>query len=163
MQEHLAYGDGVVNARFSMDTDHPIADNYRGATSQNEEFSYLPIPQTPSVEAAECTVTVNFPDMLLSDSAVINNPPAYPITLRDQSLQAEHAINVPVHDWKLLPEKLQPPSFRVHRCHHTGMELGRGGNEFELPNGFPEAIKHISEVPEHVSISVSTKLSALTV
>jgi hypothetical protein len=43
------------------------------------------------------------------------------------------------------------------------MELGGGGNEFELPNGFPEAIKHIIEVPEHVSISVSTKLLALTV
>jgi hypothetical protein len=83
MQEHLAYSNSVVNARFLIDTDYPIANNYYRATLQNKEFLYLLILQTPLVKDAEYTITVNFLDMLLLDLAIINNLPAYPITLRD--------------------------------------------------------------------------------
>jgi hypothetical protein len=83
MQEYLAYSYGVINARFSIDIDYSIANNCCRATSQNKEFLYLLILQTPLVKAVECTVTINFLDMLLLDLAIINNLPAYPITLRD--------------------------------------------------------------------------------
>jgi hypothetical protein len=86
MQEHLAYGDGVLNARLPMDTDRPKLENGRSVSSQIEDFPYVPIPQTPPVDAAECTVTVNFPDMQLLDSAFGSHPPAYPSTPRDQDL-----------------------------------------------------------------------------
>jgi hypothetical protein len=42
------------------------------------------------------------------------------------------------------------------------MELGGEGNELELPDGFPEAVQHIFQVPDHVSTLLSTWSSALT-
>ncbi|KAF2844475.1 hypothetical protein T440DRAFT_559586 [Plenodomus tracheiphilus IPT5] len=145
MQENLAFGSGVVNALVSMDTDAPLSIN-----SQEENFLYEPIPQTPSLDTAECTVTINFPDMLLVNEAVPYLPPAYPTTQQQQDQQIDQDIDMRISDWGLLPKQLQPPSFRVHRCHHEGMELGGEGDESELPEGFPEAVKQICQVPDNI-------------
>jgi len=120
-------------------------------TSQDENFQYELIPQTPSVDAAECTVTINFPDMLLVNED-IHLPPRY-TTQQQQNGPREHAIHVPSLDWDHFPNKLRPPPFRVHRCHHEGMERGGEGDQFELPNGFPEAVQQMCQVPDNVSES----------
>ena len=157
MQEHLAHGFGVLNTRVSMDSQRLGLANNNSVVPQDEDFSYLPVPQTPSPDTSECTVTVNFPDMLLVGSASAKHPPAYPSVRQEQEQQVEHDVDVSVSDWGLLPEKLQPPPFRVHRCHHQGIEPGGEGDEFQLPNGFPEAVQHICQIPDHVSRSSLTE------
>ncbi|KAF1830838.1 hypothetical protein BDW02DRAFT_80934 [Decorospora gaudefroyi] len=135
MQEALDFDSGVVNARVSMG-----AERHSRMAPDDDEFPYEPIPQTPSLDATKSTVTVNFPDLLLGNTGVPHLPPA-------QSQQAEQVIDVPMVDWSLLPRNLQPPAFRVHKCHHEGVDRSGEGGDFELPDGFPEAVQQICQVP----------------
>jgi hypothetical protein len=74
--------------------------------------------------------------MSLFDS--IDSPPTYSCSTQSQLPEVD--IIDPIHNWEVLPGKLQPPTFRVHRCHHPGVERGGGNEEFELPFGFPEVV-----------------------
>jgi hypothetical protein len=155
LQDHLAQGCGIVNARIPTSVRDPAA--YADSQYVSEDGFYTLIPQSPtSAEVTArvssdrgCAVTVNFPDMVLTtppgDVAV---PPPYP------GLPRQHAIHASsVSEWGCLPQKFQPPAFRVHRCHHAGLELGSEGDAFELPACFPEAIQHMSETPQSVCTS----------
>lgn len=88
-------------------------------------------------------------DDLAADRAT-DDPPAYSGS-RPAVAVAE---TVTVTDWGTLPEKLQPPAFSVHRCHHSGVEHGGEDSAFELPVGMPEAIHHLSESRKHVRITI---------
>jgi hypothetical protein len=141
MQDHLTYGSGVVNAQFPLDS--VITDS-----------GYIPISQTPLSAPIQSAVTVNFPDIELVNPTdtlptmkVVDGPPAY----SNQPCKAD--VIASVTNWGVLPKKLQPPAFHVHRCHHAGVEQADEGEVFELPTGFPEAVQHICEIPERVCIS----------
>lgn len=107
------------------------------------DTAYSLLPQTPSETDNICAVTVNFPSVIpmgLPDSLglPIDNPPEY--------LSPSESTEIwPEHDWTQLPFKLQPPSFRIHRCHHNGVERGGEDEAFELPLGFPEIVHHMEE------------------
>lgn len=157
MQEYIAYGAGVLNAEVQIDTPLDLSSTNQNYSS-SESALYSPIPQTPPPPEVECAVTINFPDMHLvgpsrelSYGLITNNPPAYP-DLRTYE-ERQYVVLAPHTDVNCsqVPEKLQPPAFRVHRCHHPGVESGGEGDAFELPFGFPEAIQHIHELPDHVS------------
>lgn len=62
-------------------------------------------------------------------------------------------------NWSQLPEKFQPPNFRVHSCHHRGIELSPEFDPSELPFGFPEVVQHIRESASHVSFLNEANLS----
>lgn len=130
--------------------------------SQDGIYPYELIPQTPPHNTAECTVTVNFPDMQLVGDGAPNRPPAYPATPQQQYQQREYENHMATIDWGPELSKLQAPPFRVHRCHHEGMERGGEGSRFELPDGFPEAVRQMCLVPESVSHS-QLSCSTLTV
>jgi hypothetical protein len=107
-------------------------------------FDYRPIPRSPSESNTTCSVTVNFP------SSVCNNLSDEDVNLRSDDppeyLNSSEWTEIwPEHDWAELPPKLQPPSFRVHRCHHAGVERGDEDDAFELPMGFPEVMQHLDE------------------
>ena len=141
MQEHMTHGTGSLNADLWIDpTLDPLSDG--GDSGSIEE--HILIPHSPSITPSVFAVTVNFPDMALFHT--VDYPPEY--STEHELLEVD--IAAPVHDWQILPGKLQPPAFRVHRCHHPGVERGGENNDFELPSGFPEAIQHIQQSPEHV-------------
>jgi hypothetical protein len=157
MQEHMTHGTGSLNADLWIDpTLDPLSDG--GDSGLMEEHILIPhspsiAPSinlsinpsiTPSSTPSVFAVTVNFPDMALFHA--VDYPPEY--STERELLEVD--IAAPVHEWQILPGKLQPPAFRVHRCHHPGVERGGENNDFELPSGFPEAIQHIQQSPEHV-------------
>jgi hypothetical protein len=78
----------------------------------------------------------------------------FPLHLRLRNRKG-HRNNkkVPVDEWALLPAKLQLPAFRVHRCHHQGVERGGEQEAFELPFGFPEVVQHMHNIPPNVGPS----------
>jgi hypothetical protein len=127
MQEHITHGIGALNAEVSTDSPYDL-------------------PLNGSIVGA---VTVNFPNMSLFNP--IDSPPTYSLSIR--SPLPEVNILTPIHDQEVLPGKLQPPTFRVHRCHHPGVERGSENNEFELPFGFPEVVQHVQDTPEYVGHS----------
>ncbi|KAI1514775.1 hypothetical protein A1F96_10208 [Pyrenophora tritici-repentis] len=140
--EHIAHASGVTNAEFNL-----LSPQDTSLDQEPEPFLYVPIPQSPSTVFSECSVIINFPEMLLlssiqDDDAVVvsEDPPAY-------SGSEPHDHEVTIHDWAQLPEKFQPPSFCVHRCHHDGVEHGSEDEAFELPFGFPEVIHHLHLLP----------------
>ena len=108
------------------------------------DSAYSLVPQSPFESNTACSVTINFPSPVCADlpeevtSLPSDNPPDY--------LHSSEWTEIwPDHDWAELPQNLQPPSFRVHRCHHVGVERGGEDDAFELPLGFPELIKHMNE------------------
>jgi hypothetical protein len=144
IQEYMACAPGMITAEFH-------EPSFEGNLT---EVPYIPVPQTPSAAKFDCSVTINFPKMLMvapaatSASTVITDcPPAYTDT------QTRNGQVLPVNEWGLLPAKLQLPAFRVHRCHHRGVERRGEQEDFELPFGFPEVIQHVQSIPSHVSMT----------
>jgi hypothetical protein len=119
--------------------------------ASSSEVHYVPVPQTPSDVEVDCSVTLNFPEMVmlapLPDLESVLNTDRSPVY---SDSPAKSDVVVPVDDWALLPPKLQPPAFRVHRCHHRGVERCNKQDEFQLPLGFPEVIQHIHDLPHSV-------------
>ena len=140
IQEHLACTPGVITAEFH-------EPSLEGSLA---EVPYVPVPQTPSAAEFDCSVTINFPEMLIvaptaNELSAVNAdcPPTYTDSRSQNNI-------VPVVEWASLPFKLQPPAFLVHRCHHRGVERSGEQEAFELPFGFPEVIQHMDSVPSHV-------------
>ncbi|KAF1840093.1 uncharacterized protein K460DRAFT_322426, partial [Cucurbitaria berberidis CBS 394.84] len=147
MQEHLVHASGVINAEYSLPPAREPSqiDSPRG--NPLEQTYYVPIPQTPSDTEIECSVTMNFPEMVHSNP----HQPEYtdPSDTPPMYMDVHNNLVAPTNDWAVLPEKLQPPVFRVHRCHHRCVERGGEDDAFELPFGFPEVVHHIYEAPEN--------------
>ncbi|UPX14875.1 uncharacterized protein EKO05_0005346 [Ascochyta rabiei] len=143
----------IVEGSLSHDTSVIHADlhtNYAELQQEHlaDEPAYTPLPQTPSEVDVTCAVTVNFPATMpieLSDG--LNLCPDSPPEYTDSS---EWTEILPEHDWTQLPAKFQPPSFRIHRCHHRGVERGGEDDAFELPLGFPEILQHMEETCDDV-------------
>jgi hypothetical protein len=111
------------------------------------------------------SITVNFPEMFAelrpcnpSLSICVAEPPVYQLYQHQQ--QDSRASPV---DWVEIPEKLQPPEFRVHRCHHRGVERSGEGAAFELPFGFPEIVHHLDSTPQNVCNVTLLSLSRVAV
>ena len=131
MQEHIASASGVVTAEFHQPFESA------------EKVSYHPLPQTPSAVEFDCSITMNFPAMLmLADRS--EEPPSY---TRSSS---ENKGAVSLEEWSSLPSKSRPPIFSVHRCHHRGME--RSEQASELPLGFREAIQRVCNLPPNICL-----------
>jgi hypothetical protein len=108
------------------------------------DAAYSLTPQSPFESNTACSIAMNFPSSVCTDlreeitSLPSEDPPDY--------LHSSEWTEIrPDHDWAELPLKLQPPSFRVHRCHHIGVERGGEDDAFELPLGFPELMQHMNE------------------
>lgn len=109
----------------------------------SDDVAYTLLPQTSLETHTTCAVTINFPAILsveTSDNSELplTDPPEYTNPLDWTEVWPEH-------DWTQLPSKLQPPSFRIHRCHHIGVERGGEDEAFELPLGFPEIVQHMED------------------
>jgi hypothetical protein len=104
-----------------------------------------------AVADLNCTVTLNFPDMQLVSLAYV------PSILDDIPAYSDLPL---VSQGPFLLEKLQPPLFWVHRCHHASVEHGDDANAIELPTGFLEAVQHISEMPSHVSTTITPEFNS---
>lgn len=145
VQEHLSVAPGVVNSQTNT---HP---SWRPADDACTCMETYRLPLHSGAAERNCTVTVNFPDMMLVSPvcvpSILENIPSYS-EVGPQS-EAPH-----------LPEKLQPPPFRVHRCHHSSVEQGDDVDAIELPTGFPEAVQHISETPFDVSLYAVANLAS---
>jgi hypothetical protein len=97
IQEYMASAPGVINAEFH---EPP----FEGSSA---EVPYVPIPQTPSDAEYDCSVTVNFPEMLMLPltadlPSVLDTvcPPGY------TDSPSKNDVVVPVDEWALLPAKL---------------------------------------------------------
>ena len=108
------------------------------------DAAYPLISQSLFESKMACSIAMNFPSPVCTDlpeevtSQPSDDPPDY--------LHSPEWTEIwPDHDWAELPPKIQPPSFRVHRCHHVGVERGGEDNAFELPLGFPELMQHMNE------------------
>ncbi|CAG5148255.1 uncharacterized protein ALTATR162_LOCUS2174 [Alternaria atra] len=140
IQEHMVCAPGIITAEF----------HEPSFKSNLTEIPYIPVPQTPSAAEFGCSVTINFPEMLIVAPAATSASTANtdcPPTYRDTRTGSDQVV--PVNNRGFLPAKLQPPAFRVHRCHHRGVERGGEQETFELPFGFPEVIQHMHSVPPH--------------
>ncbi|KAF2633022.1 hypothetical protein BU25DRAFT_454154 [Macroventuria anomochaeta] len=142
LEGSLSYDTSVIHADLNMNYSNPQEED------SSDETAYTLLPQTPSEVDTTCTVTVNFPatvsiDPPDSSGLPPGNPPEY------SSLEWTEIR--PEHDWAQLPSKLQPPSFRIHRCHHRGVERGGEDDAFELPLGFPEIVQHMEEACNDVT------------
>jgi hypothetical protein len=119
----------------------------QGSGSLHVELSTTSTYSKPLDGTVVSAISLNFPHMRLYSS--FDSPPAYSLPTLVQL--PEKDTLAPVPDCQVLPGKLQPPTFRVHRCHHPGVEQNSGGNEkFELPLGFPEVVQHVQDTPQHV-------------
>jgi hypothetical protein len=144
MQDHMTHGTGSLNADVWID---PALDLLSIGGDNKLAEPNPPVPQSQPVLPNVFAVTVNFPDMRLFHA--VDNPPEY----SSQPQLPEFEIIAPIHDWEIIPGKLQPPTFRVHRCHHPGVECGDENDDFELPFGFPEAVQHVQDSPDNVGCS----------
>jgi hypothetical protein len=143
MQDYFKYGSGVLNARFPLELPAQVV-----------------TPRPLLSVLIQCSITVNFPDIELVSptytrltTKAVAVPPAY------SNQPHEPQVTAAVATWGDLLEKLQLPAFRVHRCHHAGVEQAGVGEAFELPTGFPEAVQHVCEIPE--SVCISTRLRTI--
>jgi hypothetical protein len=143
IQEHMVCAPGIITAEF----------HEPSFESSLTEIPYIPVPQMPSAAEFGCSVAINFPEMLIvapaATSAFTANTDCPP-TYRDTRTGSDQVV--PVNNRGFLPAKLQPPAFRVHRCHHRGVERGGEQETFELPFGFPEVIQHMHSVPSNVGL-----------
>lgn len=151
LESTLSHDTSVVNADLIMN--YSVPDEERTL----DDITYTPLPQTPSEIDTTCVVTINFPAVLpikTSDGSElpVANLPGY-------SSPPGGTEVWPEHNWSQLPFKFQPPSFRVHRCHHSGVERGGEDEAFELPLGFPEIVQHMGEACENVFSTQSFFLS----
>jgi hypothetical protein len=112
------------------------------------EDSGSPLPAQASTDAeVPCTVTINYPAIIARSHVQDGFTSA---TLSHTPQLGSHIY--PPNDWSQIPEKLQPPSFHVHRCHHEGVASNAVGQVFELPLGFPETVHYFNETPRDVRI-----------
>ena len=142
LEGSLNHDTSVIHADLSMNYPSPQEER------SSDEVAYTLLPQTPSEVDTTCAVTVNFPATMPVEppdslDLFTDSPPEYPSP-------AEWTEIWPEHDWAQLPSKLQPPSFRLHRCHHRGVERGGEDDDFELPLGFPEIVHHTEEACSNV-------------
>jgi hypothetical protein len=136
----LTYGAGVWNT-------HVATSPHQGIEAAN--LGNLPEQKgstgSSSSDDAECTVTLNFPDMLLVENTVSysSSLPSYASTLLDQrQCTEENRQDV---------EEPQAFEVRVQRCHHDGIESGTGSDQSQLPAGFSDAVQRMDCSPRTVS------------
>jgi hypothetical protein len=100
-----------------------------------------------SNDAANVTITLNFPDMLgVEDTVSSNNGlPLYTSALQDRR-EFQECINGG-------REAEAPQTFEVevHRCYHEGIESQNESDVSQLPVGFSDAIQRMGRYPLHVS------------
>lgn len=142
LEGSLSHDTNVIHADLSMDYSKPRE------VRSSDEAAYTPLPQTPSAVDTTCTVTVNFPAVMSTEPTDDLDPPIN--SAPEYSSPAEGTGIWQEHDWTQLPVKFQPPSFRIHRCHHEGVERGGEDEAFELPLGFPETVQHMEEACSEV-------------
>ncbi|KAF2633818.1 hypothetical protein BU25DRAFT_416966 [Macroventuria anomochaeta] len=136
MQEYLNNAPGDLDAEITGLLQDQVSEVI-------ERSYYIPLPQMPSELGVPCTVTIKYPAIIphfdVQDGFTSTTPHHTP--------QTNNNI-YPPNDWSQLPEKLQPPQFHVHRCHHEGVTSSTTSKAFELPLGFPEIVQYFHEVPE---------------
>ena len=137
LEGSLSHDTSVVHADLTMNYSEPQEEH------SLDETAYSLLPQTPSEVDAICAVTVNFPATMPIEPP--NSLGVSPDSPPEYSSPSDWTEIWPEHDWNQLPFKFQPPSFRIHRCHHRGVERGGEDDAFELPLGFPEIMHHIDE------------------
>ncbi|EOA87087.1 uncharacterized protein SETTUDRAFT_31388 [Exserohilum turcica Et28A] len=151
IRDYMVCTPSVVTAEFHVPPSNNIS----------PEVLHVSDNRQPSTAEFGCSVTINFPEMStavpVSNLTSSTNADCHPTHNYDPS---ENDMLHPVTDWGSLPAKLQPPAFRVHRCHHRGMERGGEQEAFELPFGFPEVIQHVQNIPHnyyHIGFYVRNK------
>ena len=134
LEGSLSHDTGVIHADLTVNYSEPQEEH------SLDDTVYTLLPQTPSEVDSICAVTVNFPATIL-----IGPPNNLGLSPDSPPEYSEWTEVWQEHDWNQLPLKFQPPSFRIHRCHHRGVERGGEDDAFELPLGFPEILHHIDE------------------
>lgn len=102
---------------------------------------------TPTESEVPCTITINYPAII--PRSIVQN--GFSSATLNHTPQLHNNI-YPPNDWSQIPEKLQPPTFHVHRCHHEGVTSSAVGQVFELPSGFPEIVHCFNDTPKDVCI-----------
>ncbi|KAF1363090.1 hypothetical protein EJ07DRAFT_152607 [Lizonia empirigonia] len=142
LEGSLSHDTSVINADLIMNYSVPHEERTSG------DISYTLLPQTPPETDSTCVVTVNFPAVIPIETSNGSELPVADLPEYSSPLSSTEVW--PEHDWAQLPSKFQPPSFRIHRCHHSGVERGGEDEAFQLPLGFPEIVQHMEEACEDV-------------
>ena len=145
---YLVHGSGVVHSELALRAAEEAPVSLK--TPPQGLLLYDQASTTQTCYGAEFggSVTLNFPAIRANDESYKDtmgsswSPPVF---------ENSHPTNISHIDWAQIPEKLQPPMFRVHRCHHRG--TARFDEEIELPFGFPEVVQHFHDTPSTVCLS----------
>jgi hypothetical protein len=141
--EQMTYGSpGVSNTYITSDTH----EDYKSSTAVDVAEQQGSI-WTSSNDAAEVTITLNFPDMLVVEDTVSSNNglPPYTSALQDHR-EFQECI-----DGGREAEAPQTFEVEVHRCHHEGIESQNESDGSQLPVGFSDAIQRMGRHPLRVS------------
>jgi hypothetical protein len=141
--EQMTYGSpGVSNTYIASD----MHEDQKSSTAVNMAEQQGSI-WTSSNDAAEVTITLNFPDMLVVEDTVSSNNGLPPYT---SALQGHREFQERIVGGR---EAEVPQTFQVevYRCHHKGIEFQNESNVSQLPVGFSDAIQRMGCHPLHVS------------
>ncbi|EUC27548.1 hypothetical protein COCCADRAFT_30994 [Bipolaris zeicola 26-R-13] len=142
---YLVHGSGVVHSELALRAAEEAPVSLKTPPQGLLLHDQASITRTCYGAEFGGSVTLNFP-------AIRANDEPYKDTMGSSSsppvFENSHPTNVSHIDWAQIPEKLQPPMFRVHRCHHRG--IARFDEEIELPFGFPEVVQHFHDTPSTV-------------
>lgn len=147
LEGSLSHDTSVIHANLDMNYPKP------GEERSPVDTAYTMLPQTPSEVHTTCAVTVNFPATFSIENETVHGLELLPASPPEYTGPSEWTEISPEHDWAQLPFEFQPPSFRIHRCHHSGVERGGEDEAFELPLGFPEVVQHVEEACSDVRIT----------
>jgi hypothetical protein len=120
MADHLAYGVGVINSEILVEPPRELPPSPRTPPPGVSLQDYHTRAPHRAVEV-DGSITVNFPETFAelrpcnpSLSICVAEPPFYQLYQHQQQDSRASPL-----DWVEIPEKLQPPELRVHRCHHN--------------------------------------------